>query len=178
MIAQTINDAQKHWGWYMALGIALILVGFMAISSDFVATLATVIFFGWLVFIGGIFQITGAFFTRGAGNIILMLLIGLLDVVIGLVLIRNPVAGALSITLLLAILFVFGGIFRFVSALWMKFPNYGWAAFSGFITFVLGVLLWNQWPPSALWFIGFAVGINFIFAGVSWSSLAWKLKSA
>ena len=162
----------------MALGIGLILVGFMAISSDFIATLATVIFFGWLIFIAGIAQIVGAFFTRGAGNIILMLLVGILDVVIGLVLVRNPVSGALTITLLLAILFVFGGIFRFVSALWMKFPNYGLAAFSGFITFVLGVLLWNQWPPLALWFIGFAVGVNFIFSGIGLDRTSLELKAA
>ena len=68
----------------------------------------------------------------------------------------------------LAALFVFGGIFRFVSALWLKFPHFGSMAFSGIISFILGILLWIQWPYSAFSFIGFVVGLNFIFAGVAW----------
>jgi len=68
--------------------------------------------------------------------------------------------------------------FRFVSALWLRFPQYGMAAVSGVITFILGILLWAKWPSSALWFIGFAVGSNFIFVGLAWSSMALKLKAA
>jgi uncharacterized membrane protein HdeD (DUF308 family) len=43
---------------------------------------------------------------------------------------------------------------------------------------ILGVLLWAQWPISALWFIGFIVGLNFIFTGAWLSSLAFRLKNA
>lgn len=114
---------------------------------------------------------------RGAGHVILALLVGVLDMVVGLMLLQHPGIGALTITLLLAALFVFGGIYRFVAALWLQFPQYGWVALGGLLSFVLGVLLWTQWPISATWFIGFAVGVNFIFAGVTWSGLAWRLKS-
>jgi uncharacterized membrane protein HdeD (DUF308 family) len=84
--------------------------------------------------------------------------------------------GALTLTLLLAALFVFGGIFRFITALWLQLPNYGWVAVSAVITFILGVLLWLQWPFSATWFIGFAVGVNFIVAGIAWLALALQLR--
>jgi uncharacterized membrane protein HdeD (DUF308 family) len=105
-------------------------------------------------------------------------LVGALDIIVGLMLLQHPTAGALTITLLLGALFVFSGIYRFVAALWLQFPYYGWAAFSGLVSLVLGVLLWMQWPISGFWFIGFAVGVNFIFAGIAWSSLALKLKTA
>lgn len=177
MAADSIRQAKAHWGWYMAVGIALVVIGLLAILSETAATFATITVLGVLVFIAGIMQIAGAFMTRGAGHIILMLLVGILDLVVGLMLIQHPVAGALTVTLLLAALLVFGGIFRFISALWLQFPHYGVAALSGAVTFVLGLLLWFQWPFSALWFIGFAVGLNFIFAGVAWASLAWKLKT-
>jgi uncharacterized membrane protein HdeD (DUF308 family) len=114
---------------------------------------------------------------RGAGHVILLLLVGFLDIIVGFALLQHPAIGALAITLLLAALFLFGGIFRFVSALWLQFPSYGWVAASGVISFILGVLLWMQWPVSAFWFIGFAVGLNFIFAGIAWTALSLKLKS-
>jgi len=171
------QQAHKQWGWYMALGIILILTGIYAIYAGEAATVASVLVLGAVLVIAGIVQVAGAFASRGAGHVILALLVGALDIVVGLMLLQHPGIGALTITLLLAALFVFGGIYRFATALWLQFPGYGWVAFSGVITFLLGVLLWMQWPISAVWFIGFAVGVNFIFAGVAWSSIAWRLKS-
>jgi len=33
------------------------------------------------------------------------------------------------------------------------------------------LLLWNAWPASGLWFIGFCVGIDLIVEGAGWISL-------
>lgn len=177
-VAESINETQRMWGWYLALGILLILTGVYAIYAGSAATIASVIVLGAVLFIAGIFQLVAAFMVRGAGHVVLMLLVGVLDIVVGIMLMQHPDAGALTITLLLAALFVFDGIYRFVAALVLQFPQYGWAAFSGIISIVLGVMLWMQFPASASWFIGFAVGVNFIFAGISWSAVAWKLKPA
>ena len=168
----------KEWGLYLVMGILLILAGIYAIVSGEAATLAAIIVLGIVLLVAGFVQILGAFVARGAGHIVLALLVGALDVVVGLMLLQHPGVGALTITLLLAALFVFGGIFRVISALWLQYPHYGWVAFSGVVTFILGVLLWAQWPISAVWFIGFAVGLNFIFAGVSWTALGLKLRTA
>jgi uncharacterized membrane protein HdeD (DUF308 family) len=177
-IAASVDQARKNWGWYLALGILLILVGFYAIWAGEAATIASIIVLGIVLLIAGVGQLIGAFMMRGAGHIILALLVGVLDIVVGLILIGHPTLGALTITLFLAVLFVFAGIFRFVSALWLQYPQYGWAAASGFVTFLLGVLLWAQWPISAVWFPGFAVGVNFIFAGVAWAAMALRLKGS
>lgn len=176
--AADVSQVHKLWGWYVTLGVVLILVGIYAIWAELAATLASVIVLGVALLIAGFAQIISAFGARGAGHVILLLLVGVLDIVVGLMLLEHPLAGALTITLLLAAIFVFGGIFRFFSALWLQFPQYGWMAFSGIVSVILGVLLWMQWPYSALWFIGFAVGLNFIFSGVAWSALGWKLKAA
>jgi uncharacterized membrane protein HdeD (DUF308 family) len=176
-MTEAIQQAHRAWGWYMALGIVLILVGAYAIYAGEAATIASVIVLGIVLLIAGIAQLVSAFMARGAGHVILELLVGVLDIVVGLLILQHPGIGALTITLLLAALFVAGGIFRFVSALWLQFPQYGWVALSGILTFILGVLLWLQWPISAAWFIGFVVGLNFILAGVSWCVLAWRLKA-
>ncbi len=177
-IAADIRQAHKLWGWYVALGIVLILIGIYAIWAETAATLASVVVLGVVLLIAGVAQIISAFAARGSGHVILLLLVGVLDIIVGLMLLGHPVIGALTITLLLAALFVFGGIFRFVSALWLQLPHYGWMAFSGIVSFILGILLWIQWPYSAFWFIGFVVGLNFIFAGVAWSMMGWRLRAA
>jgi len=79
--------------------------------------------------------------------------------------------------LFIAALLVISGTFRFFSSLWLQLPGYGWAAFSGALSVLLGILLWAQWPVSAFWFIGFAVGLTFLFDGVAWASLGLKFKS-
>ena len=178
VLGETIVDARKHWGWYLALGVVLMLVGLYCIWAEGLATAASVLVLGAILFVAGISQIIGAFMTRGAGHVILMLLVGVLDIVVGLMLIEHPAIGALTITLFIAAILVFSGIFRFFSALWLQMPQYGWIALSGVISIVLGILLWTQWPISAFWFIGFAVGLSFFFEGVAFTSLAFRLRSA
>jgi uncharacterized membrane protein HdeD (DUF308 family) len=176
-VAGSIQQAHKTWGWYLALGILLILVGVYAIANDIAASFVSVVVLGALLIVAGVAQLIGAFITRGAGHVILLLLVGALDIIVGWMLIQHPELGALFLTLLLSVLFVFGGIYRFVAALWLQFPHYGWVAFSGLVSLALGVLLWTSWPLSGLWFIGIAVGVNFIFAGLAWSTMAWKLRT-
>lgn len=177
-IVRDVAQARKDWGWYVALGILLILVGIYAIWAEGAATLASVFALGIVLLIAGIGQLVAAFMARGAGHMILMLLVGVLDIIVGLMLLEHPIGGALVVTLLLAALLVFGGVFRFISALWLQFPNYGWVAAGGVLSTILGILLWAQWPFSAIWFIGFVVGLNFIFAGITWTALGFKLKAA
>jgi len=176
-VVEPVQKAHKLWGWYLALGIALAALGAYCIYAEVAATVASVIVLGVVLMLSGIVQLGAAVMARGAGHIILLLLVGALDIVVGLILFGHPEFGALIITLFLATLFVFGGAYRFVAALWLQFPHYGWVAFSGLVSLALGILLWTQWPISAFWFIGLAVGVNLIFTGLTWSAIALKLKN-
>ena len=168
---------QNHWAWFFSLGIVLIIMGLLAMVFETSATLGSVIALGALITVAGIAQVALAFRVLGTGHIILLLLVGMLDIVVGIMLMQHPIAGALITTLLLAALLVFSGIYRCIAALWLRFPHYGWAVFSALASFLLGILLWAQWPFSATWFLGFAVGLNFFLAGIAWSATAWKLRT-
>lgn len=168
---------RKEWGWFLALGIALIALGVAAIFYQTISTIAAVVALGAIIFTAGIIQLFAAFQERGAGHVVLYLLVGALELVVGVVLMRSPGAGALTVTLVLSVYLMFSGISRVIYSLWLQFPQYGWAAFSGLVTLALGIMLWAQWPVSALWFLGFAVGVNFILFGASWSAFALKLRS-
>lgn len=174
--AETLHNMRRRWGWFLALGVLLILVGIWALVDSFAASVASIVLFGVVLIVGGLFQVLATFRARGAGHIILLLLLGLLEIIVGWVFIVQPGAGLMLVTMLLAVLFVFIGLFRVITALVYRYPQYGWAILSGVISFILGILLWVHWPVSALWFIGFVIGLNFLFAGLYWTAFALRLK--
>ena len=66
------------WGWYVALGIALVIVGLIALWNVVDATLVTTVVVGWLLVIGGFVEIFGAFTRRASlGSRVLHILLGL-----------------------------------------------------------------------------------------------------
>jgi uncharacterized membrane protein HdeD (DUF308 family) len=98
-------------------------------------------------------------------------------VLIGLLIVTHPIAGALAWTLLFASFFTVIGIFRIIAALRLKFAHWGWAVFDGAITLALGILVWAQWPWSGLWFLGIALGVTLMLRGWSYVMLALAVRS-
>jgi uncharacterized membrane protein HdeD (DUF308 family) len=171
-----LDEIHGSWGWFVALGVALIALGVACIAYNTTATEATVLVFGWLLLVGGVFALIQAFRTRTRSGFFLYLLSALLRGFTGYLLIRYPVAGELSLTLVLASFFLVGGIFRAVGAGTLQFPQWGWAMFSGLVSVALGVMLLMQLPTSSLWFIGLAIGIDFIFDGAWMIALGAALR--
>jgi uncharacterized membrane protein HdeD (DUF308 family) len=175
-ISAGLDKIHDSWGWFVVLGIALIALGVVCIMGDMTATLATVLALGWLLVIGAVVALVQAFRAYDWHGFFLYFLSALLRGVAGYVLIRYPGSGEVSITILLASLFIVGGIFRTVAATSMRFPSWGWTAFSGIVAVVLGFMLIYQLPNASLWFIGFLVGVDFIFDGISLIALGTAVK--
>ena len=171
------GDSLRHkWGWFLVLGIVLILLGTIALVIMPAATLATVMVLGWLMVFSGVFEAIHAFQVRGWQGVLLHLVAGLLGIVLGLLIVTHPVAGAIAWTMLIASFFLVVGTFRLVAAIRMKFPNWAWAAFDGAITLLLGILLWADWPWSGLWFLGLSIGISLVLRGWANVMLAFALR--
>lgn len=155
----------QDWGWLLALGVLSIILGVIALFDSILATIASMIVFGWVLLMAGIVEGVHAFRHRKSGHLFLHSLNAALSVVVGLMLLRRPLAGAVVLTLLLAAYFTVAGIFRIVSALSLRTPHWGWALTNGIITLLLGMSVWAQWPVSGLWIIGLFIGIDLIFTG-------------
>ena len=168
---------RHRWGWLLVLGILMVVLGTIALFITPAATIGTILVLGWLLILSGIFEAIQAFRVRRWGGFFLHLIGGLLGVLVGLMIVTHPIAGAVAYTLLLASFFTVIGIFRLVTALRLKFPNWGWSAFDGAITLALGILLWIEWPWSGLWFLGMAVGISLILRGWSYVMFALAVHS-
>jgi uncharacterized membrane protein HdeD (DUF308 family) len=169
------GELKRSWGWYLALGIALILLGTIALGSALVMTIASVFFFGWLLIVAGVLEAVHAFWHKRWAGFFLDLLTGILYVVVGWMMVTNPKETALLLTLTVAMFLVFEGVFRIVTALTARYPHWGWVLFNGVISLVLGLMIWRQWPYSGLWVIGLFVGIEMLLNG--WSLVMLSLAS-
>jgi len=175
-IVAGFDRIHDSWGWFVALGIALIVLGGACILGEVTATLATVLAFGWLLIVGAVVALVQAFQVRTWSGFFLFFLSALLRGFTGYLLVRYPLAGAFSLTLVLASFFVVGGVFRAIGAGVLQFPQWGWAVVSGIVSTALGIMLLTQLPTSSLWFIGLAIGIDFIFDGTSFIALGAALR--
>lgn len=162
-----LEEIRRSWGWFLFLGIALTLLGVACVVYDVAATFTTVLFFGWLLLFSGVLQLIQAFRIGTWGGFFPYLLSALFRGFIGYLLIRYPVAGAQSLTLLLGFFFIVGGLFRAIASGMVKFPRWGWAVFSGAISAVLGVMVLSRIGATSFWFIGFALGVDLIFDGLA-----------
>jgi len=172
------HEIAQQWGWFLAFGIGLVVLGALAVAYSFRATIATMLFFGWLLLIACGIEIAQSFMTGHWAGFFQHLLAAILFGVGGLLLITRPVLSAETLTLFMAMFFLIGGIFKVVISLIVQFPGWGWQAIDGVITFVLGVLVISQWPVSGLWVIGLFLGIDLIFYGFTWAAIALRLRSA
>lgn len=174
----SLESVRKNWGWFLASGIGLVLVGLLAIGSSVFTTLFTVSFLGVLLAVAGIIEIVYAFWARRWGGFFVQLVMGVLYTLTGLLILWNPGAAAVALTLLMAIMFIVSGIAKIVGSLMGRFPHWGWVLVSGIISVLLGGLILGEWPYSGLWVIGLFVGIDLIFYGWAWILLALGAKDS
>lgn len=178
-IQTMFGDVGKNWGWFLALGILFIALGTLALGISTAVTVATVLLFGILLTIGGVFQFVDAFKYRGWKSILPHVLIALLYIAAGIVLIRQPLAGSVVFTAILGGIFIALGILRIAIGIQLRSIGFlwGWVVFAGVVSLALGGMIFLQWPTSALWVIGLLVAIEMIFHGWAFVMMALTLKS-
>lgn len=160
------KELKKHWGWLVALGLILLILGIAAISASVTTTIISMSIFGWLLVVGGLITIAQIFWQmRGWSGFLLTLLIAVLYIVLGFMIIANPTTTAQALTLLVAFFLIFGGIFRIATAIAARSYNWGWLLFTGIISLLLGIAIWRHWPYSGLWVIGLVIGIEMLLNG-------------
>jgi uncharacterized membrane protein HdeD (DUF308 family) len=171
-----VDGAGNVRGWVIFAGITMLVLGGLAIAYDVTATLASVLVFGWLLLLAGVTQIVHAFQVRSWSGFFLYLLDGIIRATVGTLLVAYPGSGAVTLTLMLSVYFIVGGLFKTFGSIVLQFPSWGWSVASGLVSVALGVMLAMQWPVSGLWFIGFAVGLDLILYGWALLMFAAAIK--
>lgn len=163
------EDIKKSTGWLIALSIALIVLGVMSI---FMPTLASAFFtsvMGWIALISGVVMIVQSFVSKPVRGFWLNLVVGIFYAIAGVYILANLAAAVAGLTLAFGILFIAEGIYTIIMAFVNRAGHRAtWlVVLNGVITLILGIMVLNQFPFSALWLIGLYVGISLLLTGVS-----------
>jgi uncharacterized membrane protein HdeD (DUF308 family) len=173
-----LEELRKNWGWLLAWGILLEVLGIVGLGNLFAVTVATAFFVGLLMVAYGVVEVIQAFRHRRWSGFFLFFFGGLLSIVAGLVVIWNPMGGLAVLTLFVAMYFLALGVVRIVAVLSARHPGWGWGLLNGVVSVVLGVMIWNRWPASSLWIIGMFVCIDMILEGWNYVMLALVARKA
>lgn len=166
------------WGWFVALGVGMLLAGGFAFVDTILVTILSVIFIGAALLVAGIFQIVHAFANKEWGAFLFALLCGALYVVGGLLIMNEPVNGSLVITIFVMVSLGVSGVLRIVMALRHRDLQGWWLMLlGGLIAIGVAVLLFLSLPWSSLWLLGTLIAVELIFNGVGWIRLGFALRA-
>ena len=178
-LEETRQEIARHWGWFLILGILLVLIGMAAIAFPFLSTLAAKIAIGWIFLVAGVVEVFHAFYVKRWAGFFWNLLIGLLYIAAGVWLAFFPLTGILTLTIVIAALFIAEGIMKLIMGFRMRpHEGLGWVIFSGLVAIAAGLLIALSLPASAVWALGLLAGINLLFSGWSFIYLALSGKRA
>lgn len=165
-LAKALNEFSAHWGWFIALGAALLILGFVALGHVVVATLVSVVFIAVLMIIGGVGQLIHAWRLKQMAGFVFWTISGVLYLGAGILALVRPETGAWLLTLLFGATLIGSGALR----LWIWFNNraqrgWQWLALSGLVTLLVGLMVAVGWPGNSVWILGLILGIDLLIQG-------------
>jgi uncharacterized membrane protein HdeD (DUF308 family) len=180
-IQNTVSGAiRAHWKLFLIEGIVLVLLGLAAIIVPPIATLAFTLVIGWLFLISGIVGLITTFYMRNAPGFWWSLLSAVIGIAAGIVLLRWPVSGTLSLTFVLIAFFAVEGIVTIMYAIEHRnqlSSRWGWMLASGVVDLILAGIIFAGLPGTAAWALGLLIGINLVFGGTAMIGMALAAKN-
>lgn len=172
----SVSTVRDKWGWFLALGILLLLFGFLALANLFVATVASVFYIGMMMLVGGVAYLVHAFQVKGWDHILFWAASGILYTIAGLLAFWNPALTAVIVTFFMAVALIVAGLFR----IWVGFKmrpmrGSGWVIFGGVISALAGLVIALGWPVNSLWILGLFLAIDLTMQG--WALIAVALAA-
>jgi uncharacterized membrane protein HdeD (DUF308 family) len=165
LAARLREEAARHWKLLLGIGILSIITGAFSILVPIVASISVAILVGWVLVVGGVIQLAHAF--RGSGwEIAWNVVLAVLTVIAGIWILLAPIAGTITLTIVLVAWFWASGVMRLIAWYRVREIEGSWMLLlNGILNIALGILIWADLPSSAAWAIGLLVGINLLFAG-------------
>ena len=175
------NALHAHWQLFLTEGVVLMLLGVLAIVVPNIATLAVEVLIGWLLLVSGVVGLIATLRMRSAPGFGWSLLSAVIGIVAGLVLLRWPLSGALSLTLILTAFLTIEGVASIFFALEHKRElsgRWGMMLFSGVVDLILAGMIFAGLPATAAWAIGLLIGVNLVFGGSALIAMALHARDA
>ena len=165
--------------WYliMALGVVYILASAVALYSIVMSAVASVLIVGIMMLIAGVAQVINACQLKSWSKFFLWIAIGALYIFAGVATFENPVLASLLLTFMLGASLIISGMIRMTLGFSMKIGTpWVFVFLSGVITLLLGFVILAHWPVSSIYTLGFLLGLDLLFVGLSWIGMALRLR--
>jgi len=175
------HSFEQHWRLFLVEGIVLTLLGVVAIVLPPLASLFVAIFFGWLLFIGGVFGLVTTLIGRHAPGFWWSLLSSIVAIIAGVLLFGWPGGGVLSLTVVLTAFLFADGVLTILLSLEYRRALHGrwtWLLLNGIIDLLLAAIIFVGLPGSAAWAIGIIVGVDMLFGGASLIAMSLAARAA
>jgi uncharacterized membrane protein HdeD (DUF308 family) len=156
-------DSVKSIIW----GVLLIVFGLVVMVTPALTSLAVTIVIAWALMGVGIAHLLSSWHAETFARALGAIAVGIVYFLAGLALQQHPLWADVTLTMVLAAVFIAEG----AGGLAVAFFDHDHASghlVGAVITLLLGVMIWNQLPSSALWAIGTLVGINLLIAGTGY----------
>jgi len=174
-----LEGLRENTGWAVGVGSLMLGIGVLSVLAPLTSAVAITVTVGVLLMIGGAGQIALALRAGVLGRGLLLVLTGAVSALVGLLLVLQPLTGIATITLFLAVYFLVSGILAVIAAFNLR-PDAGWLWMlaNGVVTFLLGLLIWRQWPLSGAWAIGVLFGVQLVSSGAALVVIGTAMRRA
>lgn len=168
-VREVAGELRAHRGWFIALGIALTILGIIAFANLFLASVASVYYIGLAMIVGAVAQVALAFRVRGWGRTALLVLGAAIYAVAGVFTLMNPLLASTVLTLMLGIALLVSGVLRIIVALRERHrKGWVWVIGTGILSVVAGIVVVGQWPLNSLWMLGVVLAADLLAQGLAW----------
>jgi uncharacterized membrane protein HdeD (DUF308 family) len=182
-VAISIHD---HWILFVVEGVALILLGLLAIVVPSIASSNVTVVLGWLFLVSGVIGLATTYWARQAPGFWWSVVSALLAIFVGVVLIANKSqdlygglmgwpfqnVGPLRLILVLFFLVEGGASIMFAVEHRRQFSGrWAWMLASGVVDIGLASIIIFDLPGTSAWTMGLLVGINMILGGSALSAM-------
>jgi uncharacterized membrane protein HdeD (DUF308 family) len=176
-IPNTSRTASRLWGGPFVVGLLITLLGVTSLMYVGFTSVISVLFYGSMMVVAGLFELVHAFrVRRDAGPFLMFLLGGILSIVVGALVLARPVGGLVALTLLLAGYFFASGLFRGISSVMDRYSGWGFDFAYGLVSVVLGAIIFARLPFSSLYTLGLVVGVEILSRGIALMSSALVMR--
>ncbi len=176
------SKLHQSWGWLLALGIVLVLFGFLILTTPMgvvTASLTTEIWIAAAMVAAGVIQLMHGVRAGDWSHAGWQILGGAIFIVGGIMIFLYPTLGLVSLTMIIAVTLVAQGITSLMVGGGVgDAASRRWLVLSAVISIVAGLLILFDLPSSAGWTLGTIVGAALLLQGVSLTLLALEVRRA
>jgi uncharacterized membrane protein HdeD (DUF308 family) len=157
---------RRRTGWDIALGVLLTVAGLVVLSQPAFATRVSIFFIGWVTLVVGVVVLGAGLLKIKQGGFWPALFAGTLLTVLGIGILANTTAAAVTLTVLAAVVFLFGGILRMVVAFAVE-EYRPVLIISGIASIVLALLVFGNLLAASTSLLGILLGIEMLIDGIT-----------